>query len=260
MEYEVNYSEVSSEYSRDAFARNGFLMVRDFFPPELIKLIYQNIQGLEEEDLSADYGGKTAFLSNTEKTGENLFGVTYVQPLENYVKKVRELMGCELLFTANHFLESDDSFYRDCELHVRHPKHTHTIPSHQDNFYFKLESPVALTCYVYLTDQGRESGGLGFLPANLPNPTRDHEKSNIEGFSSFNELSENQPNSFVYPEAKAGDVMFHHCSTFHRADPNITNKLSSSISIRIFTRSNLVEDELIKQKYEANLQYNRGNS
>ena len=146
-------------------------------------------------------------------------------------------------------------FYKESELHVRHHNCKHQIPSHQDNFYFGLKIPVALTCYIYLTQQDRSSGGLGFMPEN---ETLEHQPGNIEGFSSYHANSEEKANEFFYPVTKPGDVVFHHCNTFHRADENRTERITASISTRIFSRLNFSTDENQQKIYRRNLKRNRG--
>jgi len=54
-------------------------------------------------------------------------------------------------------------FFKDNEIHFRHTGEKHDIPAHQVNFYFSLEKGKVLTCYVCLTNQNRNFGGLGFF-------------------------------------------------------------------------------------------------
>lgn len=61
-----------------------------------------------------------------------------------------------------------------------------------------------------------------------------------------------------YPITKPGNVVFHHCNAFYRADENRTEKLTASISTRIFSRSNLSKDENQQKMYRRNVKLNRG--
>lgn len=167
-----------------------------------------------------------------------------------------KLYGQELLSVSSFLLGINDPFYRDSELLVRHQNYKHLIPSHQDNFCFGLANPVALTSYVYLTDQNRGSGGLGFLPG-MSQKTHQHRPGNVEGFSSYHPNSEEKADEFFYPATNPGDVVFHHCNTFHRADENTTNLLTASISSRVFSRSHLSQDQELLLKYKNYLKQNR---
>jgi len=258
MNFEIKASDLNTKEAKEKFHMNGFLLVRKIYSNELMEKIISEAKLCGRDHWDLQRGGQTAFLKSSDGTKENFFGVTYAQPITSYLDSARELMGCELLTGANHLLQIKDAFYKDAEMHVRQPGSNHSIPAHQDNFYFGLKNPMALTCYVYLTEQSRNKGCLGFLPTNLPNPTLDHELGKIEGFSSFHSNTESMTDEFIYPSTQPGDVIFHHASTFHRADPNKTQQVAASISIRVFSRSLNEKDPIIQQKYNYNLKKNRG--
>ena len=152
----------------------------------------------------------------------------------------------------------DDTFFSDDEVHIRQPFSNHEIPAHQDNFYFGLQSAKALTCYVYLTSQDRSSGGLGFLPTTTVCSTDDHDPSTILGFSSYNKYIEmNRKEEFCYPLTSPGDVIFHHSNTYHRSFSNTTTDATASLSIRVFSNSNLTRSQSIQEQYQSNLKINR---
>ena len=256
MNYEVDAKDSSSSDAIDIFKKNGFLIVRGLFEVGLIEEIFSSIKDLNESDWKNNYGGRTAFIKNHTKTGsQSLFGVSYAQPITAYAPLAMKLYGQELVSVSSFLLGVNDAFYKESELHVRHNNYKHQIPSHQDNFYFGLKNPTALTCYVYLTQQDQNSGGLGFMRGC---ETLEHEQGNIEGFSSYHANTEEKRNEFFYPVTKPGDVVFHHCNTFHRADENKTDKLTASISTRVFSRSNLSKDENLQKIYRSNLRHNRG--
>ena len=181
----------------------------------------------------------------------------YAQPITSYVPLATQIYGQELLSISSFLLGEKDLYYKESELHVRHPNYRHQIPSHQDNFYFGLKNPVALTNYIYLTEQDGNSGGLGFLP-KMMQKTELHQPGKDEGFSSYHKSTENDPEAFVYPQTRPGDVVFHHCNTFHRANENTSDQLSASISTRVLSRSNLQKDQELQSIYAVNLKQNRG--
>ena len=257
MNYEIDASELTAAQSKEKFDKHGFLCVRGLFSSDLVDKIISEAKSLSKEDWEIERGGQSTFLKRSDCSNLDFSGITYAQPITSYLKTSHELMGCELLNGANHLLQINDAFYKGAEMHIRQSGSNHLIPAHQDNFYFGLASPRALTSYVYLTEQNRNNGALGFLPTKLPSATLDHELGMIEGFSSFNSIIENKSDEFLYPSTQPGDVIFHHASTFHRADSNKTLKSVASISVRVFSRSFNKKDPLIQHKYSENLQKNR---
>lgn len=257
MNYEINASTLTTLEAKEKFNMHGFLLVRRLFSASLMKKIISEAKSLSREDWSIQTGGRSTFLKSADYDNTDFCGITYAQPITAYLNSASELLGSELLDGANHLLQTKDAFYKDAEIHIRQSNSNHLIPAHQDNFYFGLENPSALTCYVYLTEQTRAQGTLGFLSNKLPSATLDHKLGRVEGFSSFNPIMEDKSNEFVYPSTLPGDVIFHHASTFHRADPNESEKSVASISIRVFSRSHLIKDPIIHKRYSENLQRNR---
>ena len=257
MNYEINASTLTTLEAKEKFNMHGFLLVRRLFSASLMEEIISEAKSLSREDWSIKSGGRSTFLKSADYDNTDFCGVTYAQPITSYLNTASELLGGELLDGANHLLLTKDAFYKEAEMHVRQSDSNHSIPAHQDNFYFGLENPSALTCYVYLTEQTKAQGALGFFSKKLPSATLDHELGRVEGFSSFHPIMESKSNEFVYPSTLPGDVIFHHASTFHRADPNKSQKSVASISIRVFSRSQLIKDPIIQKKYSENLQRNR---
>jgi hypothetical protein len=259
MQYEISINDLHSNPDMGAaiFAQSGFLVVRNFFCKKIISDLTEELTSLSYDDWRKDYGGRTTFISKYQKNSEAFYGVSYAQPIQMYSPKSRELYGSELLLQAANLLKTNDVFFKDSELHVRHIGYDHTIPAHQDNFYFGLKSPKALTCYIYLSEQSRLTGGLGFLPVFVEAPTLDHELGFNEGFSSHHPETELKADNFFYPDTQPGDVVFHAANVFHRADKNSGDFTSSSISIRIFSRSHLEIDNFLKDKYMKNVYKNR---
>ena len=257
MIYEIDASELATLESIEKFNINGFLLVRGLFSEKLTSKIISEAESLSRENWAVQKGGRSTFLKSADYNNTNFSGLTYAQPITSYLNSACELMGNELLNGANHLLKINDAFYKDAEMHVRQSQSNHIIPAHQDNFYFALENPTVLTCYIYLSSQTRNHGALGFLPTKLPAPTLDHQLGHVEGFSSFHPVMEQKSDEFVYPSTQPGDVIFHHGSTFHRADPNSTKESVASISVRVFSRSCIKKDPKIQKKYSENLLKNR---
>lgn len=257
MNYEINASKLTTLEAREKFYNHGFLIVRGLFSTELMGKIISEAKSLSRTDWSAQKGGRSTFLKSSDYGNTDFCGITYSQPITSYLKTASELLGSELLDGANNLLQTKNAFYKEAEMHVRQSNSSHLIPAHQDNFYFGLENPSVLTCYIYLTEQTRTQGALGFFPNKLPSATLDHELGRVEGFSSFHPVMESRSNEFVYPSTLPGDVIFHHASTFHRADSNKSEKSVASISIRVFNRCQLKKNPLVQKKYSENLKKNR---
>ena len=153
------------------FEDNGFLHVRSFFERSLCQKLLLELKNLDKKKIVNSKNIRSTFLKNkSEKV--NLFnGLTYLQKADLLCPLVKEFMSKRLMNYCSQLLKVNDLFFHENEIHIRQPNVSHIIPSHQDNFYFCLNSGLALTCYVYLTKQNRNSGGLGFFRSSIKSKT-----------------------------------------------------------------------------------------
>ena len=246
------------EKEKEKFNKNGFLHLEKVFDPNICNQILSELNNLETEKVINSNIGLSTFINDIEKTSENFKGISYLTPANIFCLSVNKLMQLKLLTLASILLNRKDCFFSYNELHIRQPKIKHLIPSHQDNFYFNLKKSTALTCYVFLTKQNRNSGGLGFLPCKIiDHKVESHSPSKVTGFSSFVQEKENKKDLFEYPDTNIGDVIFHHCTTFHRADPNNSKKPTVAASLRVFSAGLLEKDKELEKKYLNNRTINR---
>ena len=240
------------------FEMNGYLQVKNFFDPDCCLAICKALESLDPSTVEDVSSSRSTFIEPFDQKEVQYSGLTYLQKASIFIPEVCGIKNLPLLNFSAKLLGINDAFFLEDEVHVRQPFSSHEIPAHQDNFYFALQNPKALTCYVYLTDQDRNSGGLGFLPSDISTSTDDHVSSKVVGFSSYNKTIEsNRKEDFNYPTTGLGDVVFHHSNTYHRAFSNSTAFATASLSIRVFSNSNLSKSQLIQGKYSANLSSNR---
>ena len=251
-------SFIIEEEKKDKFYKNGFLHLEKVFENNICNQILSELSNLETEKVINSDIGLSTFINSIEKTSENFKGISYLTPANVFCLSINKLMQLKLLTLASTLLDRKDCFFSYNELHIRQPKIKHLIPSHQDNFYFSLKESTALTCYVFLTKQNRDSGGLGFLPSEINgNKVESHSPSKVTGFSSFVQDKEDKKDLFEYPDTNIGDVIFHHCNTFHRADPNHSDIPTVAASLRVFSAGLLEKDKDLEKRYLKNRTINR---
>tara|TARA_B100000886_G_C20425136_1_gene493576 strand:- start:303 stop:1082 length:780 start_codon:yes stop_codon:yes gene_type:complete len=255
----VDYSRYLSEKEKETFYEKGFLHKKNLINQKICEEILNELNQVSEEKVLNSNTGNSTYLRNLKQKNEkNYFGLSYLMNSSIFCNSIKKIMHLKLLSLSSFLLDRDDCYFSDNELHIRQPEINHPIPSHQDNFYFRLKNPKALTCYIFLTKQNRESGGLGFLPSNISkNKVESHSPSNIVGFSSYVKEREAIKDKFEYPNTSPGDVIFHHCTTFHRADSNKSKYPSIAASIRVFSYGCLEKDKNLEKRYLKNLKFNK---
>jgi len=235
----------------EEFRREGFLVVADFLPAA---------------NVARSLAELTAFLSGPQLAAPGVnpkhvvrdadgIGVKYVESIDHYVPSIKELMNLKLLTAAGQILDQNANFWA-VEMHDKVPQQGTITPPHQDNFYFCLDPPDALTIYVPLESHGRANGGLCYVRGSHKLGTLDHAKSKVKAFSS--ELLGLAPGEeSVFPiEMRPGDVVFHHCNTVHFAPRNHSDLHRRSLSIRVNGERATVSAKM-RERYMVNKTFNR---
>lgn len=95
------------------------------------------------------------------------------------------------------------------------------VPYHQDNAYFNLVPPDALTCWIALDGSTLENGCVHYLRGSHAAGLRPHLPSGVRGNSQMladsSAESEFEDVPGILPR---GDAMLHHCCLWHRSEPN----------------------------------------
>ena len=225
------------------FQNNGFLVIQDFFDKGLIKQIHKEIYKM---DFSSIESSDIVF----EK--DNI-SFKYIQNLNHYCSISHKLISSNLLNIVKKLL-NEDSHFVNMEIHNKIAYHGTETPMHQDNFYFRLDPPSALTAYVPLEMHNAQiNGGLKFIKGSNKHGTLDHSKSKTKAFSSGLDF---KGGDIYETDLDAGYIVFHHSNTIHFADKNESKFNRNSISIRFNGNSAKINNKM-HLKYLENLKFNR---
>jgi len=116
-------------------------------------------------------------------------------------------------------------------------------PPHQDAYYIPLEPNEALTMWLALNDVDEENGCLRYVPGAHRKGIRPHQASNVFGFSQgISDFGEAERATEVACPAAVGDVVIHHWSMVHRADPNPSDRERWGLG-SVFYRADAKTDE-----------------
>jgi ectoine hydroxylase-related dioxygenase (phytanoyl-CoA dioxygenase family) len=98
------------------------------------------------------------------------------------------------------------------------------VPSHQDMPYWPFEPYEMLSAWIALDDSTIENGCVRMIPGSHKLGILPHDPTKVVG----NSLGlRSSPEIAALPEVpieiKRGSVVFHHCLTIHRSEPNRSN-------------------------------------
>jgi phytanoyl-CoA hydroxylase len=200
---------------KDAFDRDGFVVVRQLLPPEQFVVLQANLERYIR-DVVPTLGDAEAFYDNRSRP-ETL--------------KQLQRMGCDPFFrdygrqpfwkALAESLLGEEVRVEEPEWFNKPPNTNHVTPPHQDNYYFCLKPPHVVTLWMALDTVDEENGCLRYVAGSHLGGYRPHGRSQILGFSQG--ITDYGPNDQAHEVAvclRPGDVVAHHGMMIHRAEAN----------------------------------------
>ena len=123
------------------------------------------------------------------------------------------------------------------------------VPWHQDNAYFCLTPPDALTLWAAIDAVTPENGAVYYLRGSQQRGLLPHAPSQVTGNSMKLEEPPEAGEEFC-ATLNPGDVVFHHCQTLHRSEPNTTGKPRCGLLI-VYRGAHAQHDPKLKAYYNS---------
>lgn len=121
------------------------------------------------------------------------------------------------------------------------------VPPHQDNAYFCLTPPDALTVWIAVDAVTEANGPVSYLLGTHLEGARPHTPSGVAGNSMG--LAEAVDKSAGWPGLlEPGDALLHHCNTIHFSAPN-TSDFARRGLLMVFKGAHCAVDEGLRSKY-----------
>ena len=128
-------------------------------------------------------------------------------------------------------------------------------PIHQDNHYFSINPPNAMTAWLALDPVDLENGCLRYIAGSHRTGRRPHSATRLLGFSQgITNYGPDDEERETAVELQQGDLVVHHCETIHRADPNRSTTRHRRAFAMVFFGHSCCPDEESRKNYAAELQ------
>jgi ectoine hydroxylase-related dioxygenase (phytanoyl-CoA dioxygenase family) len=207
-----NQQQIVREYND-----NGVVRIREFLSPAEVISIRSEIDRFIREDLDA----QPPEASTREADGKTVRNLWHLEKYCDYFQKmadradIRKLVG--ELVRGEPVLLAVETFNKPARVGSG-------VPYHQDNAYFCLDPPDALTLWIAIDDVTVENGPVHFVEGSHANGMLPTKKSGVAGNSiGLAEPPAVPKNEQFCATLKAGDATLHHCQTIHHSDPNSTD-------------------------------------
>lgn len=132
-------------------------------------------------------------------------------------------------------------------------------PPHQDNFYFMLNPPDAITMWLGLEDADEKNGCVRYIKGSHLKGMRPHGRTQTSGFSqAISDYGEKESREDeIFFRTKPGDLLIHHSMTIHRTDGNLTENRTRKALGFIYFGESAKEDTEKKKAYQKLLLANK---
>jgi phytanoyl-CoA hydroxylase len=229
---------------RSRFERDGFVIVRQFLGlaelgelrSQLDRYIREVIPGLPDRHAFYEDRSRPETLKQMQYMTGDPFFASYIRHAQ-WVALAQTLLG-------------EEANSESCEWFNKPPGTSKPTPPHQDNYYFNLKPPKALTVWLALDPIDRENGCLRYVAGSHLLGLRPHAPSQILGFSQgIVDYGPEDEAREVQIHLDAGDAVVHHCELIHRADPNASRVHSRRAFALVFRGVSCQRDEAAFARY-----------
>lgn len=236
------------------FLKDGFVKVHGLFDKGLIS----DLLNLIDNSKNLKHADGVIF----DNIGDNLM-LRYVAQPQNFEPMFLRLINSTLLNVGSELLD-EEVYFSGIDLHCRAAKAEKPTPPHQDSFLACFEDGFEslITCYLSLSGMDMGTACLRFIKGSHNQPTIDHKKSLMRGFSSvIEESSDLLPKEMLKNEEivtlEKGECVFFHSKTIHytnQLEKPTSGRISSAIRLGGFSAKYSIARQAI---YKKNVEYNR---
>jgi phytanoyl-CoA hydroxylase len=209
---------MSAPSDKSLYDRDGFLHLPGLFSPGGITEIEENLTTyidkvgptVPKQDIVFELtpSGAQAKIRNLWRMEKHSDYFSDLPRLPRLWNRISDLLNGEPVVAA-------------VELFAKPARIGSAVPYHQDNAYFNLVPPDALTCWIALDASTLENGCVHYLRGSHLPGLRPHVASDVPGNSQMladsDAASEFEDVPGILPR---GDAILHHCCLWHRSEPN----------------------------------------
>ena len=234
-----------------AYDADGFLRLPGLFPPDRLAEIEANLADYLKTVVPSLPSRDVVFESSSPAGAEP--AIRNLWRLERYSSYFEELTRAPELWSRMACMVNGEPIVWAVEVFAKPALVGSAVPFHQDNAYFNLIPPDALTCWIALDESPIENGCVHYLRGSHLAGLRPHVPSGVQGNSlKMADPSDQSQFEDVPAVLEPGDAILHHCEVWHRSEPNLSPKSRRGLLI-VYRGAHSRVDPEGAQKYSETL-------
>ena len=223
----MNVDNATIEQAAADCERDGYCVIRGFFPVDEIDRIRQRVERYIDEVVPTIPSRYVMMKDN-----DDLNSLFRLEGMDQFDSWFKYLAVDERLTSLTRKLLNDDFVTRRVEMFGKGLRVDTPTPPHQDGYYFMLKPNNALTHWFPLDRADEENGCIRYVVGSHKKGMRDHEVSDVYGFSlGVVDYGDEDEANCVAVIVDPGDLICHHSLTIHRADGNPSDRKRRAIGI-----------------------------
>jgi len=239
---------------KEKFNQDGYVFIPGFLSKMEVDLIRAKMEEFIATRLSEMPSNHIFYEDKNDPSS-----LKQLQDLQKYDEFFADILTGGKFERIAEVLLDDRVIGRTLEYFNKPAKIGQPTPPHQDNFYFMLNPPNAVTMWMALEDVDQGNGCVRYIKGSHLQGMRPHSRTQTLGFSQgitdYGE-KEKESDEIAFP-AKPGDLLIHHSMTIHRADGNKSETRTRKAMGLIYFSKSATEDVDAKKAYQQVLNAER---
>lgn len=225
------------------FRRDGYLKFRSVLPMAEVESLQCALDRTIRQELEGAIGDRPPeFAFGHSRKGETTAAERAIHQFVNMWKvapEYREVLSNPLIVGAiQDLMEGPGIRLWHDQVISKPPGENKLFSCHHDFYFWPLDRPTMITCWLALDDAVAENGCMHVVPGSHRDPRFQPAGCDLaediylapaplgegEPGSLYEEVRTWQPEHAVPVELKAGECMFHHCLNYHLTPQNRTDR------------------------------------
>lgn len=225
------------------YRRDGCVRRRAFFPPDQLAQVRERLARYEREIVPTLEPGYRVFEADG-KSLRNLFHLEKFDPFFDTLARQPEVLALmRSLVNGEPVLTGVETFNKP-------PRVGSGVPPHQDNAYFCLAPPDALTIWIAVDAATDANGPIYYLKGSHIAGMMPHRPSGVAGNSmGLAKMPEHAHEDEFRGTLDAGDALIHHCQTIHWSAPNQTDHPRCGLLL-VYRGAHTTKDAALQSRYD----------
>jgi len=242
----MNLAESKLKYEQD-----GFLKVEDFFNADKLVELERELARYYETVVPRLPANDIVYETDSA-TGQRS-GVRNLWRMETYSPYFDELARLPQIVDLVGALVNGPPVLMAVELFAKPARVGSAVPHHQDNGYFNLTPPDALTFWLALDDSTVENGCVYYARGSHRQGLLAHKASLVPGNSwRLAERPDQGQLDEVAGVIRRGSAILHHCCLLHRSEKNLSDRPRRGL-LMVFKGAHCQVDSVGMERYLAAL-------